>query len=390
MKSYHKMTFLDDLKKLSDDITIQSYFKTRNIFDFVTKYIMVDELLMTGTEKFKPDIISEQLKSIQQYQLQSQHILKNDIALTVNTLISELQSNKEDNIKNILDNFKDKIINLNSENINNYDRKTINIVSDLQKVVSNTLDAHTINQKINSIDSVITSLHANFSGANSSSKKGEVTENILYNNLISTFPSSEILNTSLIPNSGDILIKKENHPDILIDSKNFKRNVPKIDLDKFYKDCKSNNSSGILCNLNSGIANRENFQLDIQDGRAYVFLSNHEFNNSYFQAAVKMIYQFHDIIKDKKTDNIEIDNELYSRMKLEFNFKFQSFKNHLDIIKQNIKSLETISFTLLDDFFKKSTFTLPSKPIICNLCGTGFGTDKALKIHYKNKHPNPI
>jgi len=30
-----------------------------------------------------------------------------------------------------------------------------------------------------------------------------------------------------------------------------------------------------------------------------------------------MIYTVHDV---KKTDNIEIDNELYGRMKLEFNF----------------------------------------------------------------------
>lgn len=382
----YNMTLEEDLKKISSDTDIQLYFKTRNMYDFIKKYIMVDELLMTGTEQIKPDIISEQLKSIQQYQLQSQNILKSDIALTVNTLITELQSNKENNMKNILDNFKEKIININSQNLNDYDRKTINIVSDLQKVVSNTLDAHIINQKINSIDNVITSLHANFSGANSSSKKGETTENILYNNLITAFPSSEILNMSQVPNSGDIVIKKENKPDILIDSKNFKRNVPKIDLEKFYKDCKSNNSSGILCNLNSGIANRENFQLDIQDGNAYVFLSNHEFNNSYFQAAVSMIYTVHEVIKDKKTDNIEIDNELYARMKLEFNFKLQSFKNHIDIIKQNIKSLENISFSLLDDFFKKSTFTIDSKPFMCNLCGTGCGTDKALKVHYKNKH----
>jgi hypothetical protein len=388
------MNFQEQLKLLEQETSIIHYFQNRNIVDFIKTYIQVDSLVNTSKD-IEPNHIHQQLSHIQNNLSQiTNHLttglkqqlhdcLFNITNTELKNIITELYTNKEDNLKNTLDNFKDKLLNINNQNLNEFDRKSLGIVQNIQSTFNSSLDSHNISHKINSIDTTLNLLHNTFTS--NSSKKGEFAENILFNNLIKAFPSSDVTNTSQTPNCGDIVIKKDGKPDILIDSKNFQTNVPKVDLEKFYRDCELNNCSGILCNVNSGIANKDHFQVDIQDSRIYVYIANHEFDNTYFQLAVKIIYHIHEIIKNNKTNIIELDKELFERIKIEFNFYNQSFKQHLSIIKQNIVSLEQLTMNQLEQFFKRSNFN-DLKPFSCSSCGAGYGSAKTLKKHMADKH----
>jgi hypothetical protein len=388
------MNFQEQLKLLEQETSITNYFQNKNIIDFIKTYIQVDSLVNTSKD-LEPNHIQQQLSHIQQnlsqihnhlnngFKQQLQECLYNITNIDLKTIITELHNNKEDNLKNTLDNFKDKLLNINTQNLNEFDRKSLGLVQNIQSTFNTSLDSHNISHKINSIDNTLNLLHNTFTS--NSSKKGEFAENILFNNLIKAFPSSDVTNTSQTPNCGDIVIKKESKPDILIDSKNFQNNVPKIDLEKFYRDCELNNCSGILCNVNNGIANKDHFQVDIQDSRIYVYIANHEFDNTLFQLAVKIIYNIHDIIRNNKTNIIELDKELFERIKIEFNFYNQSFRQHLSIIKQNIISLEQLTMNQLEQFFKRSNFN-DLKPFSCSSCGAGYGSAKTLKKHMSDKH----
>lgn len=385
------MNFQEQINLLVQDNDIIHYFQNKNIVEFIKTYIQVDSLI-NNTE---PNNLNQQLLHIQQNLTQiNNHLnsglkqqlheyLHNVTNTEIKNMIIQIENNKESNLKQTLDNFKDNIYNLNTQNLNEFDRKSLNMIQNIQSTFSTSLDSHNISHKINSIDNTLSLLHNTFT--NNSSKKGEIAENILFNNLIKAFPSSDIINTSQTPNCGDIMIKKEGKPDILIDSKNFQNNVPKIDLEKFYRDCELNNCSGILCNVNNGIANKEHFQVDIQESRVYVYIANHEFDNTVFQLATRIIYHIHEIIKKNKTNIIEIDKELFERIKIEFNFYNQSFKQHLNIIKQNITSLEQLSMNQLEQFFKRSNFD-DLKPFSCSSCGAGYGSAKTLKKHMMDKH----
>lgn len=380
----------DQIDNIKNDQSVINYFQNNNLslHDFIKKYIQIDTLL-NQTEHLEPNKIYEQLNLIQTKILNKNHITEamtnfnNNTNNEIRQIITELNNSKNENFKQILDNFKDSIINITSQNLNDFDRKNLSIIQNIQASFNNSLDSHNITHKINSIDTNLNLLHNTFT--NNSSKKGELAENILCNNLIKAFPSSEVINTSQTPNSGDIIVKKEGKPDILIDSKHFTSNVPKLDLEKFFKDCELNNSSGILCNVNSGIANKEHFQVDIQDSRIYIYISNHNFDNTLFILAAKIIYNIYDIIKNNKTNIIEIDKELFERIKIEYNFFFSSFKQQLTIIKQNVNSLEQLAMSQLEQFFKRSNFS-ELKPFSCPSCGSGFGSTKTLKKHIKDKH----
>ena len=350
------MSLTNELLIIQSDPFINSYFKNTSLSEFIKSYIQVDMLIKKQNISSNIDIVS----------LISEHFLQ--FKNTITQQMNESNNNQLTHLTNQLSN-------------NNKDT-TINILQNMQSTVTNTINEHNITSKIHKIDSTLETLYGKFTG--SSHGRGEFAENILFDNMIKLFPSSDITNTTCIKHSGDILIKQQDKPDIMIESKNFKANVKKLDIDKFHSDCELNNFSGILCNLYAGITNKEHFQVDIKDGRVYVYLSNHEFNNSMFKLAVTVIYNIHNIIKDYKTDIVSLDKELFESIKSEFNTFFSKFKIHLDTIKQNVNALEVLSMDQIQYFFKKSNFEPKSSQ--CNYCRKNYKNDKTLKIHKRKYH----
>lgn len=332
------MLFQDQLEQIKENTFFTSYFQHKDLYKFLNIYIKIDSILNENHDD-------------------------NSVIL-----------NKLNNISNVSEN------NTINELLNILKLQFQLPQANLIKELNYTLDNH---PRLSTIDMNISELQKNFSS--SSSKKGETTENILFNNLIKVFNDSEVINTSQIPHSGDIQIKKTSKPMILIDSKNFQTNVGKNDLEKFYDDLKTNNCSGILCNSNAGIGNRDHLQIDIQDNNVYVFISNHQYDNSLFKLAVKIIYNIHEIIKTNKTGIISVDKRLFNRLKLEYMNYMSSFQQHLNNIKINIVSLEKLAFIQLDQFFKCTNFTTDITDFSCNVCGLPYKSDKTLKTHMK-KH----
>lgn len=407
--------FNDSVKRVVSDKPITNYFILNNIdfHSFIKRYIQIDQILsnsssqsnVTDTFLQLQHIISQQNEQIAslsnsfiQFQNNFDVSLKNLTSNEIKTLLTDqlqsLQSHIQNNsnpliLREVLQNFQDKLVNLNTEQLNDLDRKSIQLLSGFQsnllKDISTTLDSHTIHHKITSINDTLTLLHNNFTG--NSSQKGKMTENLLYQNLLKAFPDADVVLSRDQPDSCDIQIIKDTKPTILIDSKHCEAsNVRKSDLDKFYEDCKLNNSCGILCNAFGGIANRKHFEIDIQDKRVLIFISNHQFDPVLFQLASRIIYNIHSIVQEQRTDIIQIDQQLYQRLKIEFNFFLQSFHQHLDNIKANVNALSSLSFSHLDNFFKRTSLSSDLKPFSCHLCATGCSSAKTLKKHLKDKH----
>lgn len=407
-----------DIERLLTDSNIISYFVSSNksIYEFIKTYIEVDKVL--GETNINSNVVCNRLDEIKSSLLNyGQQIsnLSSNIHNTNTNIISILQ-NKLDNIKDItnkelqtmfsdlqksmnertdikelktiFDNFKDRIEILNSQKLNDIDKKNLEIISNIQNTFEKSLDTHHITNKIVSIESTLSSINENFS--NNSSKKGQVAETVLFNILTETFPDTEVIDTSHIPNSGDIQLIKDDKPTILIDSKNFgNKTVPKRDLDKFYNDIQQNNCSGILCNSFGGIANKQHFEIDIVDKNIIVFIHSHQFDANIFKLATNIIYNMHQELREKQTDTINIDQRLFQNLKIEYNYYIQSFRHHLDIIKSNINSLSQLSFTLLDNFFKRKAINnVELKQFSCHICSTQVSTEKILKNHIKRIHPD--
>lgn len=402
-------TYTSEVEKLLTDSSIISYFTSnqKNITHFVKTYIEVDKILRCNTSN--SNILYNKLDEIKNFLNQQNNHLnnlssKNTILQTklesikdtsnneIKSMFLELQKelqkqNNTEQLKSTFENFRERIEILNSQKLNDIDRKNLDVLTNMQSTFEKSLDSHQINNKIMSIENTLSSINENFS--NNSSKKGQVAETVLLNILTESFSDTEVIDTSHIPNSGDIQLVRENKPTILIDSKNFgSKTVPKRDLDKFYNDIQQNNCSGILCNAFGGIANKQHFEIDIVDKNIIVFVHSHQFDSSIFKLATNIIYNMHQELKDKQSDCIILDQRLYQNIKIEYNYYIQTFRHHLDIIKSNVNSLSQLSFTLLDNFFKRKATNVELKQFSCHICSAQLSTEKILKTHLKKLHPN--
>lgn len=426
--------FVDSISKLLQDTSVQSYFlnHSKSPYDFMKLYIEVDKIIGTtllssnhvgNVVNVVNDKLDEIKNTLQNHSTQSNtilHNIHNDLMNSQTNVVNVIQSkfdtisnnfhnitntdirsmfvelqqqlqlnNGQDsqNLRNVIENFKDKIENINLQKLNDFDRKSLDILSAMQNNLLQTLDTHSISHKINSIENNLVNLNEHFSS--NSSKKGQLAENVLINVLTETFPDTEVIDTSNTPNSGDIQLLKDNKPSILIDSKHFaSKTVPKRDLDKFYSDIQQNNCSGILCNAFGGIANKQHFEIDLVDKNVLIFIHSHKFDPTTFQLAVNIIYNVSDQLKDKQHDSVFIDQRLYQNLKIEYNYYLQSLRHHLEIIKTNVNSLSQLSFNLLDNFFKRKATNIELKDFSCHVCGGGFSTLKSLKTHLRKIHGN--
>jgi HPt (histidine-containing phosphotransfer) domain-containing protein len=72
-----------------------------------------------------------------------------------------------------------------------------------------------------------------------SSHKGKMSEEKLHSVLNELFPSAELIDTSSIKASGDILMHRCDKPSILFENKEYERNVDKEEVSKFIRDIKT-------------------------------------------------------------------------------------------------------------------------------------------------------
>lgn len=400
------MNWNEQVELLKSNLDISNYFITNNIniCQFLNNYIKVDQIISNKSNTNIPEItnilknlqiqnenIQSIVKNVQNeflsHKLHLENSLRNITNNEIKDVVSQLLDKNSDKqfLENNMHMLSDKLVNINSQNLNDFDRKILGLIQNMQSTFTTSLDTHHITHKINDIDCILNSLHNKFN--NNSSVKGLFAENILFSNLVQAFPDSDVILSRSEADAADIQIKKDNKPLILIDSKHIEsKNVPKPDLEKFHDNCKVNNASGILCNAFSGIANKKHFEIDIIDKNVIVYIWNHEFDTILFQLAVRIIYNIYDIIKEQKTDKIQIDQILYKKLKLEYNFFLQNYQQHINSIKTNIKSLEQLTLNQLEQFFKRSNFNCEDKQYSCEMCGTGFVQEKYLKDHVKKIH----
>ena len=149
--------------------------------------------------------------------------------------------------------------------------------------------------------------------------KGQVGEKFTYQELNCRFPKAEIEDTHKQAGRGDFIMKEEDFT-MLIETKNYKGNVKKPEIDKFYRDMETNHDvhCGILLSLKSGICSREDLQLEIVNGKPVLFLHNVSDNMDNIDLSVRI---FKLILR---TDSIDLGNKEV----------FDKIKNTIPIIKR--------------------------------------------------------
>ena len=147
---------------------------------------------------------------------------------------------------------------------------------------------------------------------NNSAKKGQEGENWIYNELLRIFPSANITDHHTQGKTGDFSIDDGVHQG-MVESKDYKRNVPKKEVEKFYNDVENNEQYdyAILASLKSGVVSRSDFTLEFRYGKPIILL-HHVMKNP---QNIKIAHNICKLILKNKTDFNTTQEEYQCRLK---------------------------------------------------------------------------
>ena len=150
------------------------------------------------------------------------------------------QLDRTDSPKNIIDNFNSSLQN-KCDSLQNF-------ILTCHQQTKDTTTSHT---------KTLNLVQEHFERQKNSTNKGADSEDKVLEGLYSTFPDCQITKTTGIAKAGDFLIERSNNPPIMIENKDYTKNVPKEEIEKFIRDVEQQGCSGILISQTTGISKKK-------------------------------------------------------------------------------------------------------------------------------------
>jgi hypothetical protein len=352
--------FLDFKKQYINDLRLNL---TSNVSDKIEPLIKEQiQFLFQKTESLIPqqnsDLQNKFQESLKIINKDTEKFIKSNITeSSLQTFISQI----DQKLTSSLFNTQQQI----TQNMSNQEQRLDQKITDIQeKTNSQNTTSLSLNTQVGDL----------LKKLENSSAKGKMSENILVNILHSLYPSGQIDHVGQTKETGDIILSRKDKPKILIENKDWGKNVVQEEVKKFIHDIETQNCSGLFLSQNYGIANKENFEINLHDGNVLIYV--HEANND--PDKIKIAIDIIDHFKSKLSD-FKIDDEIESISKENLhtiNQEYQAFiHNKLSITKlakdfnqKLIKQLDELKITTLEEFLSTRYASATSK-YVCEYCG---------------------
>lgn len=225
----------------------------------------------------------------------------------------------------------------------------------------------------------------------SSQFKGQYSEHMLETILTEMFPTASIENTTSQTASGDFMIHREGYQDILIENKNYERNVDLEEIKKFIRDINHKECSGIMMSQLSGIVSKPNFFIEIHNGKVLIYLHKVFFSKEQIKMAMDVIdhlsSRLSTIVINEEEHGFNIRKEVLDRI----NTEVQLFVKNKEMLATTIKEssrrmlaqLEEFQLPELTLFLNDKYASVQNQAFVCETCNHSFPTKKGLAMHKK-------
>jgi hypothetical protein len=214
-------------------------------------------------------------------------------------------------------------------------------------------------------------------------------------------PTADVANTTATKASGDFIIRREDKPTILIENKNYERNVNPEETKKFLRDVVEQRCSGIMMSQFSGIASKPNGFIEIHDTNVLVYLHNVDYSCDKIKMAIDIIdnlsVKLEAISTQEETTGIIIKKDVLDRI----NEQFQTFMNQRDAVlvtlreshKKAVSQVEDMKLPELSLFLNDKYASIQNQQFLCDVCSMAFTNKRSLASHkkmHKNKQPSVV
>lgn len=190
----------------------------------------------------------------------------------------------------------------------------------------------------------------------------------------------------------DLVIRREGHRTIRIESKVYKEKVRTSEVDKFCRDLQECEDHGIFVSLHSGVVGRCNNEIQqLSTGRFAVYLSNNNYNIEQIVSMIYMIYRLDEIIDKYKVEEDE-DGFIVSPECLQIiKEKIDDHNNHITQVinkmKEGIMMVNKLDISWLEPILLGNTNKDNKSKVQgrrqCQYCGNSLSI-KSISRHEKN------
>jgi hypothetical protein len=324
-------------------------------------------------------------------------VIKSFINNEVSTILTAIgNSSSVDNIKQIMSSYESRVTDM-IQSVQNPILHTINTTEDrLSKNMEQVKNIAETSQSI--IDTTNKNLTDHLNKYKNSSAKGQISEYDLMEVVNSIFPDGEINNTTSQKKNADLLLVRSNKPKIRFENKHYTTNVPEAEVTKFIRDilhCKD--SHGIFISQISGIANRQDYHIEIHNGFIILFLHSVNYDKDKIKMAVNVIDRIDDIINSYNANNsdtskiIMFDQNDIDKLNYELATHIatkQKTLQQLDEYHQTMKKqIQSIDIPYLHKIMSEYNGIDPTNSVHqCDQCERNFSTKRALSMHKMHIH----
>ena len=223
-----------------------------------------------------------------------------------------------------------------------------------------------------------------------SSSKGKISENLLYNILLTIYPTAQIDSVGTTKETGDIMMFRKDKPTILFENKNYDKNVSQDEVRKFLRDVETKNCSAVMMAQHYGITNKDNFEIELNNNNILVYLHKVEYDADKIKAAVDIIDHFR--LTLVQTDNNEgeslsINKEMLDEINKEYQIFTTNKLSHIKTIKDYNQKLiaqaDDMKLPNLEQYLSKLYASSSSKNDVCEHCNYAAKNTRALLAHYR-------
>ena len=170
---------------------------------------------------------------------------------------------------------------------------------------------------------------------------GQDGEELTCHALTTLFPKAEIIDTHKTGGRGDFILKTSKLC-CMIEAKNHKTNVGRIDIDKFYKDIEANAEfqCAIFASLKSGVVNRADFHVEFRNTKPIIFLTHVKKNIKHLKLALLILQILTDISKENVMAKEKVDR---------MNHIIPVIKRRWGTMRSSVATFQTTMNKLIDD-----------------------------------------
>lgn len=225
-----------------------------------------------------------------------------------------------------------------------------------------------------------------------SSSKGKVSETILGHVIHNLYPMGDIRAVGTTKETGDIMMLRDNKPTILLENKNYDRNVGQDEVQKFLRDVETQKCCGILLAQNYGIANRSNYEIHVYQGQICIYLHSVQYSPEKIKAAVDIIDHLYPLISQhntkQQTEDIIVEYPFLEELNKEYQQfiqqKLAQIKTVKDYSQKMLSQIDEMKMPQwaqwLSKYFSQS---LSTKDTQCSYCGFTAKTANGLTAHLR-------